>query len=166
MLLGVNSYIAFNTNQFRVQSNVDIVNMIKKLKKIFVFLVVAGFLVFNFTMVKAADTGVTDYGLGATTGEMAKDPNAIAASKYVDPATQVGTIIGYLLSFVGLIFLILVIYGGFEWMVAGGDEAKVTKAKDIFTQAVFGLIFIAAAYLLVNFVSQVILNPTTGALPS
>lgn len=63
-----------------------------------------------------------------------------------------GQIINTLLAFLGVFFLILTIYAGFLWMTAGGDEKKTAKARQILTNAVIGLIIIAVAYLLVNFV--------------
>jgi hypothetical protein len=63
-----------------------------------------------------------------------------------------GNIINTLLAFLGVFFLILTIYAGFLWMTAGGDEKKTTQSRQILTNAVIGLLIIAVAYLLVNFV--------------
>lgn len=63
-----------------------------------------------------------------------------------------GQIINTLLAFLGVFFLILTIYAGFLWMTAGGDEKKTAKSRQILTNAVIGLLIIAVAYLLVNFV--------------
>ena len=46
----------------------------------------------------------------------------------------------------------MIIYAGFEWMTAQGDEKKVDKAKDTLTRAVIGLIIIIAAYSITYFV--------------
>jgi amino acid transporter len=56
------------------------------------------------------------------------------------------------LSLLAIIFIILVIYAGYSWMTAGGDEAKVTKAKDTIYRAIIGLILILAAYSITYFV--------------
>lgn len=61
----------------------------------------------------------------------------------------VGIIIQTLLGFVGVLFIILVIYGGFLWMTAGGDPSKVQKAKDIIVKAVIGIVIIMASYAIV-----------------
>jgi len=37
-------------------------------------------------------------------------------------------------------------------MTAGGDEAKVTKAKGILKNAIIGLIIVLAAYIITTFV--------------
>jgi len=61
-------------------------------------------------------------------------------------------IIQYALSFLGVIFLVLVIWGGYDWMFAGGNEEKVTKAKQRIKMAVNGLIIILLAYIITNFI--------------
>jgi len=63
-----------------------------------------------------------------------------------------GAIIGTFLSFLGIIFLILIMYGGFVWMTAGGNEMKVLKAKQVLTQAIIGIIIVLAAYSMTSFV--------------
>ncbi len=56
------------------------------------------------------------------------------------------------LGLLGVIFLVLIIYAGFNWMTAQGDENKVTMAKDTLVRAVIGLIIIIAAYSITYFV--------------
>ncbi len=70
----------------------------------------------------------------------------------------VGAIIGTFLSLLGVIFLILIIYGGFIWMTSTGNEIKVLKAKKVITQAVIGLIIILSAYSITSFVFHFILQ--------
>jgi len=70
----------------------------------------------------------------------------------------IGAIIGTFLSFLGIIFLCLIIYGGFIWMTSRGNEIKVLKAKKIITQAVVGLIIILSAYSITYFVFNAILQ--------
>lgn len=70
----------------------------------------------------------------------------------------IGKVIGYVLSFVGVIFLILMIYAGFTWMLARGNEAEVKKAKDLMFDAIIGLIIIMAAYAITSFVGNNLAN--------
>lgn len=71
-----------------------------------------------------------------------------------DINTSVSTIIKAALSLVGTIFLALSIYAGILWMTAAGNEDKVTKAKDIVTQAVIGLAVTLSAYAITAFVTS------------
>jgi len=88
--------------------------------------------------------------------------------------TYVGLIVNVALSLLGIIFLVLIVYGGFVWMTAGGDEAKVEKAKQTFSRAAIGLLVVLCAFAIANFVVPKIYcasNPTgngcsTGSLPN
>jgi hypothetical protein len=64
----------------------------------------------------------------------------------------VANIIQYLLSFLGVLFIILIIYAGFLWMTAAGDMEQITKAKDILISAVIGIIIVLSAYIITAFV--------------
>lgn len=63
----------------------------------------------------------------------------------------IGTVISIGLGLLGVIFLVLMIYGGYNWMTARGEEEKVTKAKDTITRAVIGLIIVVGAYAVWKF---------------
>lgn len=81
-----------------------------------------------------------------------RDKAGYAAVGEQDPLALVGQLINTFLGLLGVIFLLLVVYGGFKWMTAQGAEEDVKKAKDTITQAVIGLIIIMAAYAISNFV--------------
>lgn len=59
--------------------------------------------------------------------------------------------INLLLSFVGVIFFALLIYGSFIWMTAGGNEEKTKKAKGMIMNSLVGLIITLSAYVLSYF---------------
>lgn len=71
--------------------------------------------------------------------------------------TKTGQIIGVVLSFVGALFLILMIYAGILWMTAMGNEQSVTKAKDLLISAIIGIIIVFAAYVLTTFLGDQLL---------
>ena len=64
----------------------------------------------------------------------------------------ISTIISAVLSLLGVIFLILIIYAGYMWMMARGDEKTVNKAKDTLTRAIVGIIIVVGAYAISYFV--------------
>ncbi len=68
----------------------------------------------------------------------------------------IGKIVGSVLAFVGVLFLILMIYGGFTWMMARGNEQEVEKAKEIITNAVIGLIVVLAAYAITAYIGNIL----------
>lgn len=72
----------------------------------------------------------------------------------------VGSIINAALGFLGIIFLVLLLYAGFLWMTAQGEDANVKKAKGMITQAVIGLVIVVAAFAISNFVLGSLVNVT------
>lgn len=72
----------------------------------------------------------------------------------------VGRIINIFLGFLGVVFLVLMLYAGFTWMTAGGDSAKIETAKKTIRNAVIGLLIITSAWAITAF----ILNALTGAI--
>lgn len=56
------------------------------------------------------------------------------------------------LSILGILFVIFMIYGGYIWMTAAGNESKADKAKDIITQSILGLVIVVGAYAIAYFV--------------
>ena len=62
------------------------------------------------------------------------------------------TIINYLLTFLGALFLLGVIYAGFLWMTAKGNEEQVTKSKEMIKQFIIGLIIILSARIITEFI--------------
>ncbi|MBU1037112.1 hypothetical protein KKF32_03685 [Patescibacteria group bacterium] len=80
--------------------------------------------------------------------------------------TFIGRVIAYVLGFVGIIFLILIIISGFQWMTAGGNEEKVGIARKRIVSAVIGLFIILAAYLITYFVYTTIKTASEGGTPA
>jgi hypothetical protein len=64
----------------------------------------------------------------------------------------IGQIIKFLLSFLGVFFLGLTIYGGFLWMTARGNDTQTTKARDVLQNALIGLIIVLISYGITSFV--------------
>ncbi len=64
----------------------------------------------------------------------------------------IGTLINVFLSLLGIVFLLLVLYAGFLWMTAGGDDKQVEKARKILINATVGLVITLSAYAITTFV--------------
>jgi len=74
------------------------------------------------------------------------------------------TIVKYLLTFLGVIAILVMLYGGFVWLTSAGNEEKVGQAKKIITAGIIGLVIIFISYALARFViEQLVL--ATGAAP-
>lgn len=72
----------------------------------------------------------------------------------------VGNIIKALLSLLGIIFMSYIVYAGYLWMMARGNEEQLTKAKAIIRGSIIGLIIVLAAYAITQFVLVSILEAT------
>jgi len=69
-------------------------------------------------------------------------------------------IINWVLGILSLLAVIFVIYGGFVWLTAAGNEEKIEQAKKIIGAAVVGLIVILLAWAIVIFVAGTTKNVT------
>lgn len=56
------------------------------------------------------------------------------------------------LGIIGAIAVIMLVWGGFRYIISGGDSKKVTDAKNTILYAIVGLIIAVLAYAIVNFV--------------
>jgi uncharacterized membrane protein len=97
----------------------------------------------------------------ATTASEAENPaqaGAEAAKGSGMPSELVGVdgvftkITNTVLYAVGIISVIMLIYGGLRYVISGGDSKKVTDAKNTIMYAIIGLIISILAYAIVNFV--------------
>lgn len=70
----------------------------------------------------------------------------------------ISLVINGFLALVGIIFLILMIYGGYLWMMAKGNDEQVKKAQGLIQTAIIGLIIVIGAYAITNFVLDALLN--------
>ena len=114
------------------------------MRYIIIFLILfTVFLNINFTL---AYNFNTSSGLNETAEGTGHLP---ATTFFKDLPTGVGKAIGMFIAVLGVIFLGLMIYGGFIWMIARGEEVQVEKAKGIIKNSLVGIIIILAAYLIV-----------------
>ncbi len=65
---------------------------------------------------------------------------------------NVGRAITILFSILGVLFTILIVYAGYLWMTARGNDEFVTKAKNILSTSIIGLIILLMAYSITRFV--------------
>lgn len=65
-----------------------------------------------------------------------------------------GTAIATILSLVGIIFLVLMVYAGILWMTARGKDDQTEKARNIIIAAIIGLFITVSAYAITKFVTS------------
>ena len=77
-----------------------------------------------------------------------------ASSDINSLAGIVSIVIQAFLGLLGIIFISYLLYAGYHWMTAQGDEKKVDKAKDTITRAVIGIIITIGAYAISYYVLE------------
>lgn len=77
-----------------------------------------------------------------------------------DPLRVTLNIINAILAFLGLFFLILIIYAGFQWMMSGGNEEIITKARKRLINAIIGLLIVLGSWIIANTIINIIQHGT------
>lgn len=106
-----------------------------------------------FTMVIMLPSLVEAQGLKNASGVLQGVGSKAGADTYTDPETVIGVTLNAALTLVGLIFLILMVYAGYLWMTARGQEEVVKKAQNIIIAATIGLVIVLSAYSITYFVT-------------
>lgn len=80
-----------------------------------------------------------------------------------DPRLIVSRIVKILLTLVGTVVFILMLYAGYQWMMAGGNDEQVTQAKATIRNTTLGLIVILSAYGLTILVTNLAVGRSAGS---
>lgn len=73
-----------------------------------------------------------------------------------------------ILGIVGILFMLLILYGGYSWMMGSrsGNEKDIAQAKTILTNATIGLIIITLAYAITYFIASQLISATSNTTPT
>jgi hypothetical protein len=130
--------------------------MSKIIKQVSILILLILILVFPYFVF--GQTGPTMGGnlkdLGVKSGYQTSNINELSISRIA------GTGVNVFLSLLGIIFVVLMLYGGFLWMTGRGNEERLTKSKELIQAAIIGLIIIMAAYAISYFVFSRIADQT------
>ena len=75
-----------------------------------------------------------------------------ALSKNADIIKVMKGVIQFILVIAFVIAFIMLLIGGIRWILAGGDEKSVEKARNTITAALIGLVVVLVAYALIRLV--------------
>lgn len=117
---------------------------LRSLSRLFAAIVVSITLLFSVAAY-AQSAGPVDH-LTNIGGEMGLNPSPEAASESL--AMAMGTVIKTIISITGSIMMAYIIFAGWLWMTAHGQEDKISKAKNIIRGSVIGLIIVFSAYII------------------
>lgn len=126
-----------------------------KLLTSFLIIISLSLLFINPVMAQRGDKYGLDTATGAANaGGPVLETGADPASASNSIAIGLGKIVGAVLAFLGVIFLVLMIYGGVTWMTAAGNEAQVAKARTLIVAAIIGLLIVLSAYAITSYLAD------------
>ncbi len=124
--------------------------------------------VFCLSIVLAGGSLFLAPGVLAQTAEPALDVGLSAGAQTglatSDIRLVVANIIRTVLGLLGIIALLIVLYGGFTYLTAGGNEEKVGTAKKILVNGGIGLLIILSSYAITSFVISRLVSATNNTL--
>jgi type IV secretory pathway VirB2 component (pilin) len=145
-------------------------NSIKKLKKSIIYLFFTAIVLSVFAIPQTASADLCDELAESTGGfftcgeeeattftqfsgglqppsEEGYDPSLTQETNLRD---YVVNVVNFILGFLGLVAVIMIIYGGFMYVTAGGQEEQTTKGKKSIMYAIIGIVVILISFALVN----------------
>ncbi|MFH1712134.1 MAG: IPT/TIG domain-containing protein, partial [Patescibacteria group bacterium] len=136
--------------------------MITQRRKIFFFLTIAALLwagaVLFVPEVFAADGDTEASAVQAGLDTAAAETGLAQADLPMVIAKIIRTVLGFL----GIIAVCIVLWGGFRWMTAGGDDEKVATAKKILLNGVIGLMIVLFSMAIVQFIIGALVGSMSG----
>ena len=93
-------------------------------------------------------------------GSRQPDPFGVVDAKLIntgqaeDLKGSIASVVNIALGFLGILAVIIILYAGFKWMTASGNEEQVGEARKMLLQAVIGLVIVMLAWVITNFVTS------------
>jgi hypothetical protein len=72
------------------------------------------------------------------------------SSRGTDVYRQVGAVVQYFLLLIGSVTLLMVVWGGFQWLTSAGNEEKIKKGSQTMLWAIIGVVAVLVSYLLLG----------------
>ncbi|HOZ53640.1 MAG TPA: pilin [bacterium] len=132
----------------------------KKAKNIFLIFLLSLSFVFSFNFKPALAQNSywdTQVGMGEIGTSFGEDPGNVQDIRY-----RIVKIINIVLTVLGLIVVVLIIFAGFKWMTAAGNEDAVKDAQKIIKNAVIGLVIILLAWSITLFIMRRLAAVSSG----
>ena len=92
-------------------------------------------------------------------------PSSFAGLSSQDLKVTIQNIVRIVLGFLGILAVLLILYGGFVWMTSGGNADKISQAKKIIISAVIGLLLILTSYGIASFIINNLIGGTSTGVP-
>ncbi|HPL92870.1 MAG TPA: pilin [bacterium] len=102
--------------------------------------------------------GAAGLGDAAKTLDSSAKTMGYATGSNVSLEIMIGKAIQVFLGILGVIFLGITVWAGFQWMTAGGNTKKIEEAKGWLMNGVIGLVIILSAYAISSYVVSTLVN--------
>jgi hypothetical protein len=86
--------------------------------------------------------------------------NCATPGKSIDNIIR--TVINFLSALIGTVAVVMIVVGGFKYITSGGDSGKVAGAKSTLVYAVIGLVIVAMAQFIAQFVLKEVTKSGNG----
>ena len=125
---------------------------IRLVKFSFNILLIALILVIGFEFSSALAQGLDQGGSGLNVA----GTEDVSISSDIDKrplGAVILAMVNYFIGFLGFIAVIMFVYAGVLWVVAGGNDDQIGKAKNIMTYSALGLLIVILSYSIVRFIT-------------
>ena len=108
--------------------------------------------VYAESQLKPGDTNATNpfSQLGQISNPRPAPPAAFTIPAYASVEMYVVSVINFILDFLGLIIICMIVFGGFQYIMAMGDSGKIKKAKGVMTSAIVGFFLVVISFAIVS----------------
>ncbi len=120
--------------------------------KSFAAFAIAAALILPVAVFAQNDLTAEDLGVGAIEGTLKLGGG--------DVRETAADIINAALGFLGIIAVVIVLIGGFKYMIAGGDETKTKEARGWIISGIIGLAIILSGWAITSFVIGQLIEAT------
>ncbi len=107
-------------------------------------------------------------GVLAQEGRWSENPEYVVNDVATIQALEaiIASILGIIVPLVGVVLLVMLILGGFKYITSGGEVEQANQAKKTLTSAIFGLMVVLGAWLIIRLLEEFTgLNLSTFVIP-
>jgi len=132
------------------------------------FMALVGVLLFGAALVLVSSAGMAAPTLDTSLNSAGMGLYGVGVGGTVPTPPSVGGIVAQVITvffgLLGIIFVALMVYGGFQWMTAAGNPEQVKKAQKLMIDAVLGILILMAAsfisyWVLYTIATTIVVNP-------
>lgn len=131
-----------------------------RFKRYFIIIGVLAILIAVFNLTQAADTPTATPKTYKISVGLPGVPGLKTGAEISDPAVYVTGLYNFALAIVGLLALGMIVFGAVEYTISAGNVTGQSEAKDRIAQAIYGLVLLLGAVLILNTINPKIATLT------